>query len=151
VRRRKRIGRAGSIVYGSARQHRRIETALQSGDRGMPARRELCIVTRRGRPIGVLAPLSARLAADGAVHSLPNDGEGGSVCASPLEHVALFDESASVDAKMDSATWGRWDEMSEDDRAAMILADSLTRGSTHTGSVSTGSPRGGWGALAETP
>ncbi len=81
------------------------------------------VVNRRGRPVAVLVPCTAEGEPSASVSCDTSFARGGWG-----DWQEPSDDSASAfNQDLDSLTWGRMDELSDEDRAAAILALSLAR------------------------
>jgi len=77
-----------------------------------------CVITRQGRPIAVLVPLPERVAKQPAaeVGSATATGER----AAEPNGLDPGCEQLALEQALDSLAWGRWDELSEEQRAALM-------------------------------
>ena len=102
---------------------------------------EPCILTRRGKPIAVLLAWDDNVSSGELLEraSIAAGGAQPSALASPDPH-------SEMDTSMDSATWGQWEQMNDEDRAAMVLAESLIQRNRVTREPQAAT--GGWASWA---
>jgi prevent-host-death family protein len=97
--------RAGAVVDECARTKRAV------------------VITRRGRPVAILVPMEqAGLTDLQGVRQARSPSGGWGDWQEPAE-----DGASAFSQDLDSLTWGRMEELSDEDRAAAVLALSLAR------------------------